>query len=63
MTPSSHIQFETRAYPGTRGKSLRVVWSKDQGQTWHEPEDAPLEVARAWVALAARVEQRQQEGA
>ena len=33
------IQFSTVPYPGTRGKSARVMWSDDFGTTWHEPDE------------------------
>ena len=36
---ATQIQFSTVPYPGTRGKSVRVMWSDDAGQTWHEPEE------------------------
>jgi hypothetical protein len=44
------IQFETR----TTKQYTRVLWSDDHGQTWHEPEDAPVEVARVWQERQTR---------
>jgi hypothetical protein len=26
----------------------RIRWSDDDGQTWHEPEDAPLAITAEW---------------
>jgi hypothetical protein len=26
----------------------RILWSDDDGQTWHEPEDAPIEITEEW---------------
>jgi hypothetical protein len=45
------IQFQTV----TTKKYTRVQWSDDHGQTWHEPEEATIEVARAWQHLQARI--------
>ena len=54
MHTAPRIQFQTI----TTKKYTRVQWSDDYGQTWHEPEDAPIEIARAWQALQARQEGR-----
>jgi hypothetical protein len=63
VTPSSEemsmtsipVQFQTV----TTKKYTRVQWSTDGGQTWHEPEDAPVEVARAWQDLQTRTQGRE----
>jgi Neuraminidase (sialidase) len=46
------IQFQTvgQAKKGTS----RIQWSDDHGATWHEPQDATIEVAQAWQQIAAR---------
>jgi hypothetical protein len=48
------LQFRTIG-TAKRG-TLRVQWSDDAGQTWHEPETAPVAVAQAWQALQARTQ-------
>jgi hypothetical protein len=44
------IQFQAV----TKYHCTKIYWSTDGGQTWHEPEDAPIAVAQAWQALQAR---------
>ena len=50
------IQFQTVTKKG----ATKVLWSDDAGQTWHEPEDAPVEVARVWQAQQATQQAGQQ---
>jgi hypothetical protein len=40
------IQFATAGH--NPNGAWRLLWSDDYGQTWHEPEDAPLEIAEEW---------------
>ena len=44
------VQFQTV----TTKRYTRVLWSEDHGETWHEPETAPVAVARVWQALQTR---------
>ncbi len=52
QTQQPRIQFQT---VGNQKKGTsRVQWSDGYGQSWHEPQDVPRDVARAWQRIAQK---------